>query len=134
VKRPIVLILATCRLTRFITTDWLGEWTICIPLRRWANGKELPLPNPQGWRVPLSVSDQAQVDEMVRGPVEPANGWRSKLVSGLDCSFCVGFWVGLTAIVVDIMPLPAPLRWLRARLLEALALNYVTAHISKRID
>ncbi len=115
----LLLPLAALRLTRFITTDWLGEWTIDAPARRWANRHES-----SAW--------------MYRNPpleeqVDPDNGWRSKLVKGLDCPFCVGFWIGLL-LIMAIALCPKPLRPILNSLLAALGLNYVVGHISKRID
>lgn len=34
--------LATARLTRVLTTDWIGEWTIVRPIKRWADKFERP--------------------------------------------------------------------------------------------
>ena len=56
-----------------------------------------------------------------------AVGWRNELVSGLECPFCIGFWVGL---IVLALPDNRLVRWV----LRGLALNYVVAHVSSRID
>lgn len=82
---------ATMRLTRLITADELGGWVIRQPSERWA------------WRK------------------EPGqNGWRHKLVSGLGCPFCVGFWVGAGVLAADIFCSRSP-AWRFT--LTALALN-----------
>lgn len=117
----VVLVLATLRATRFVTTDWLGEWTIVRPLKRWAI-----LGDHREGRGPVEGSDH-EVD-LHEG------GWRSKLVSGLDCPFCVGFWIG--ALMLAVLPLskvPGVGRLVRYAA-SALALNYITGHISARLD
>lgn len=54
-------------------------------------------------------------------------GWRDKAVGGLECPFCVGFWIGL---VVLLLPRRNRLvRWV----LAGLALNELTAHLGARL-
>ena len=99
----------TLRLSRLITSDTITDWWLRSPLDKWADLKE---------------------------PVYP--GWRAKLVSGLTCPFCVGFW--LTALVVlslAVMGGPGAegtlaLVWRYVAL--AFTLNYVAGHISARLD
>lgn len=57
---------ATMRLTRAVTTDDVGFWFVRYPAYEWAQAHE-----PQ------------------------ADGWRAKVTSGLDCPHCVGYWVGV---------------------------------------
>lgn len=126
--KPLIIGLATARLMRFMTTDTLGEWTVVGPLKMWAwrkEGKTL-----QGQRDALA---QLEAGDPVDTP--PAgNGWRSKLVEGLDCPFCMGFWLGLVVLVASTLtrvPVIGPV----VKLLGlGLALNYVAAHISSRVD
>lgn len=108
--------LAAARATRFITTDWLGEWLVVGPAKRWADA------TPGA----VAVSDD---DDRHRG------NHAQRLVSGLDCPFCVGFWLGagilLSHAVAARLPVYRPLHGL---VVHALALNYVTGHLSRRID
>jgi hypothetical protein len=63
------------------------------------------------------------------------NAWRKKLVSGLSCPFCVGFWISVGAIGVLCLaggPAdPADWWWFGA---SAFALSYLVGHISSRLD
>src|SRR5690606_39896638 len=65
----------------------------------------------------------------------PDHGWRSKLVSGLDCPFCVGTWVGFAAIGSYLIARrrPAPLAVWRF-LAAGLGMNYMVGHVCSRID
>lgn len=124
--RLALLALATARLTRFVTTDWLGEWWLVRPAKRWAVRRE-----PPATRAPTLAPYVAADD------AEPApdNGWRSKLVHGLDCPFCVGFWIGGAVLVGEAATRRAPrLRGAWTLALGALALNYLVGHVSSRID
>lgn len=122
-----VAALATARLTRFITSDFLGEWLIVGPAKRWA------------WRhdMPVSAGNESLRAALGADPTPtpaPHWGWRSKLVKGLDCPYCVGFWLG--AIVLAVLPLRrVPVLGALVRFgLSAFALNYVVGHVSSRID
>ncbi|AWN07705.1 hypothetical protein HOT31_gp034 [Microbacterium phage Hendrix] len=135
--RWIVLTLAVLRATRFVTTDKLGEWTVSGPLIRWAWLKE-------GGHLP---PEDRQVIERWRAGMEPLpmpepdRGWRSKLVNGLDCPFCLGFWVAALGVTLE-LAIPHSPRSLPGSALRsawkvgkaAFALNYVTGHVSKRLD
>ena len=134
VVRYAVLVLATLRLVRFLTTDKLGEWTIVGPLKRWA------------WRNDQSLSEDIRtrleevfVRDMREGkPQEtpPAHrGWRSKMVNGLDCGYCLSPWItgGLLIGEATLGRIPVVKhvwRWLTA----TLALSYVIGHAWKRLD
>jgi hypothetical protein len=96
---------ATMRLTRLIVTDDLGGWTVKWPAYRWAQR------------------------------VDP-NGetWKGKAVSGLDCPFCVGTWIGfgvlgLTAVTDPSGSLGRAWRFVMA----GLALNEIAAHLGARL-
>ena len=117
-----VAALATARLTRFFTSDKLGEWLIVGRVKRWASQIESPTTPPA-----LGEVDPYPTPE-------PRWGWRSKLVSGLDCPYCVGFWLG--ALVLAVLPLRrVPVLGALIRFgIGAFALNYVVAHMSARID
>lgn len=101
-----LLVLATLRVSRLVTTDNLpGQWWIHAPLYKKAYGK---------------------------GGTTPA--W-AKYLDGLGCPFCVGFWIGLVA-VVSLWLVGGPgeaadwWRWLAG----AFALNYVVGHVASRLD
>lgn len=94
------------RLTRLVIKDDIGLWYVRGPSAMWAMDRE---PN--------------------------ADGWRARLQSGLDCPFCVGFWIGcgvLLSLWLAGGPGVAwePWRWVAG----ALTMNYISAHINSRLD
>ena len=104
----LLAVLGAARITRVIVTDDIGLWYIRGPLVSWVIKHE-----PDHF------------------------GWRSRLWSGLDCPFCVGFWVGVL-VLVSLAAVGGPdadttaatiWRWVMA----AFALNYVTAHVGARL-
>ena len=104
------------------TSDKLGEWLIVGRVKRWASQIESPVTPPA-----LGEVDPYPTPE-------PHWGWRSKLVSGLDCPYCVGFWLGGVVLLVSMLrraPVVGPVVRFG---LGMLALNYVVAHMSARID
>ena len=54
-----VTALATARLTRLITSDWLGEWHIVRPLKRWAVNEQDGV---MGRRCMLVVNDAGRAE------------------------------------------------------------------------
>ncbi|QDP45496.1 hypothetical protein SEA_FUZZBUSTER_12 [Microbacterium phage FuzzBuster] len=139
VGRIILTALAALRATRFVTSDSLGEWVIVGRAKAWAYRHEAKGQTIDGHaftavQVAQMAEASARLGETV--PTPPASwGWRSKLVSGLDCPFCVGFWLGAAALLAELVTRRVPvLRGLWSFAAGALALNYVTGHISKRID
>ena len=125
-----LVVLATLRLTRLITTDWLGEWLIVAPAKHWA--------------VETANDEQVITSDLEEGASEIWNdldwtqvtSWRLKLVKGLDCPFCVGYWIGLVILGVTAAVIFAPV-WLVIAwgiLLGSLALNYIVGHVSSKID
>lgn len=133
--KALIIFLATARLMRFLTTDTLGEWTIVGPMKRWAWRKEHRKSNADlsDAEINTFLEELMEQDEPVPTP-PAASGWRSKLVHGFDCPFCSGFWMGLLVLVASTMirvPLIGPLLKLAG---VGLALNYVAAHLSSRID
>ena len=127
-----VAALATARLTRFFTSDKLGEWLIVGRVKRWAARREVP--------ADLAADLERRFDEEVsqgRAVASPPArwGWRSKLVSGLDCPYCVGMWIGLLVLIGQtIAPRIPVVRTLWKFTIGALALNYLVGHVSSRID
>lgn len=110
---------ASLRLTRFITSDTLGEWVLVGRLRRWADEHE--------------ARHLAARGETPSEDHEPET-WQARAVSGLDCPFCVGFWLGAAALAswpaVRNTRLQGPWRFVAG----ALTLNYLAGHISARLD
>jgi hypothetical protein len=101
----ILVLGATMRLTRLVVTDDLGVWVLKWPARRWA----------------------ARADPH-------STGWQTKAVSGLDCPFCVGTWVGYGVLASYCLARRSP--WLGGcwRFVAAgLALNEVAAHLGARL-
>lgn len=124
ILRALVLVLITARLSRFVTSDTLGEWLIVSPANEWAA-------NHEGQRRSRLQYD----DGSDAGPdIDPRDGWRSKLVSGLGCPHCVGFWLGLVVLAVSkLTRVPVLGKLIRFAGL-GLALNYVVGHVSSRLD
>ena len=108
----------TLRLTRLVTTDDISEWWLRDPAEKWAiKHKKL-----------VHVSRDNRTETY-------STGWRGKLVSGLDCPFCIGFWLGLGAVIsLDFVggPGSASDRWRYTA--GAFTLNYISAHVSARLD
>jgi hypothetical protein len=121
--RVILTVLATARLTRFVTQDFLGHWWIVQPARRWA-----VFGTPLYHTLPESIDAEWEENE--------PRTWRQKLVKGLDCPFCVGFWIGglvlLTGVICTALgPIP---RAVWRFTMGTFALNYVVGHLSSRVD
>lgn len=109
---------ATARLTRLVITDDLGLWLIKKPVVEWASRRH-----------PLPVIREGVTE--LRG-WEP--NWRDKLVSGIDCPFCVGFWIGAGVLGGTMVTRPATrLGRVWRFVLAALSLNYVAAHTGARL-
>jgi hypothetical protein len=120
---------AALRVTRFVTTDVLGGWVLSDPLHRWASGHEPGHPF---------------------GYLAPPEAWRHRLISALDCPFCVGTQAALVtgaalaATSSRTAPSHGPLRSQRSRTsplgraLRAAAASltaaYVVGHVSHRLD
>ena len=117
---------AALRVTRFATTDVLGGWVLSDPLHRLANRLEPATPpHPFGYLAPASA------------PLH-------RLVSALDCPFCVGTQAALVigaALAATSSTSPTARHGRRSpagRLVRsacaALAAAYVVGHVSHRID
>lgn len=112
---------AALRVTRFATTDVLGGWALSDPLHQWADRREPGQPF---------------------GYLAPASAPLHRLVSALDCPFCVGTQsalaigaaLALTSSRTGRCSRTSPLgRALRAGA-AALGAAYVVGHVSHRID
>lgn len=141
----LLIIGATLRLTRLITSDTAGEWLIVAPLRAIAmkhererrewlaailsnlSGEAEHLQDPATRRLKDDIIDKLSDDLPL--------SWQARLISGLECPFCIGFWIGLALIwgtlVLSTVPV-AGVIWLS--ILAALALNYLVGHLSALID
>ena len=120
---------AALRVTRFATTDVLGGWVLADPAKRWAGRRD---PRPGG-------------DPRASHPfgyAAPPQAWRHRLVSALDCPFCVGTQativigaaLALTSSRTGRCSRTSPLgRALRAGA-ATLGAAYVVGHVSHRID
>ena len=112
---------AALRVTRFATTDVLGGWVLADPLKSWAARREPhDPPHPFGYAAPPSAP-------------------RHRLVSALDCPFCVG--TQATLAIGAALALTSSRSGRRSRLgrglraaCATLGAAYVVGHISHRID
>lgn len=112
---------AALRVTRFATTDVLGGWALSDPLHRWASSKEPGQPF---------------------GYLAPASAPRHRLVSALDCPFCVGTQaalaigaaLALTSSRSGRVSRRSPLGLALRAGAATLAAAYVVGHVSHRID
>jgi hypothetical protein len=104
--QDVVLVVgSTMRLTRLIVADDLGGWIVKYPAYRWANARD-----------------------------PRAETWRAKLVTGLDCPFCVGTWIGFAVLGLTGAANPSGRVGRAWRFVMAgLTLNEVTAHLGARL-
>jgi len=139
VVRYLVLTVAVLRATRLVTTDKLGGWLLEEPSKKWAAKHEgeakrrkyrefVEEYRKRGAEVPL-------YDHWYSGEGDEPLSWQGKLVSGLDCPFCVGFWLGLLALIGEATLGRVPgVRVLWRLGVAAFAMNYVVGHVSHRLD
>lgn len=109
---------AALRVTRFATTDVLGGWVLADPAKAWADRLEPGQPF---------------------GYLAPASAPRHRLVSALDCPFCVGTQATLAlGAALALTSSPTRRRSPLGRALRAgaatLGAAYVVGHVSHRID
>ncbi len=109
-----VTALAVARLIRLVTTDDLGGWAVRDPAYRWAGY------DPDGYELRTGG-----------GAVLNPPDWKAKLVSGLECPWCVGYWLGVVVLTFDAAA-PRSRLWRFTK--AGLALNYVVAQVSSRLD
>jgi hypothetical protein len=123
-RDTVLVVGSTMRLTRLLVTDDIGNWFVKWPAYRWAQRN-----NP----VPPAKLGPFGVDTSEQREWEP--NWRDKLVMGLDCPFCVGTWLGFGVLAItELLPPRSPLGRLWRFVMAGLSLNYLTAHISSRLD
>ena len=129
---------ATARMTRFITTDTLGGWLLYDPAVRWANFHERSLEHPDGqptnvWKQNARTAEARE--HTLNLEPDPDKGWRSKLVTGLTCPFCAGTWIGFAAIGSYRIARRRPATLAAWRFVASgLSLNYLVGHVASRID
>jgi hypothetical protein len=115
------------RLTHLITHDKIGEWAVVGPARKWARPYEEAAQS-VAFKRGVTPDEIALIET---GTLSP----EGKLFSGLECPWCVGFWIGGVVIIgtltIGRLPIVGTL-WRIA--LGALSLNYVVGHVSSRID
>ena len=116
---------AALRVTRFATTDVLGGWVLSDPLHRLADRHEPGQPF---------------------GYLAPASAPLHRLVSALDCPYCVGtqaaLAIGLSMAATASASAPSaslrsrrsPLGRLIRSAAASLAAAYVVGHVSHRLD
>ena len=111
---------AALRITRFATTDTLGGWVLVDPLKRWADDRD-PRPAPS--------------QTYPFGYAAPPEAWRHRLVSALDCPYCVGTQatLAIAAVLALLPPASRPGRLAHAAA-AALAASYLVGHVSHRLD
>lgn len=129
----ILLTGAALRVTRFATTDVLGGWVLADPAKAWAERHD---PRPAA----------SPHTSHPFGYAAPPQAWRHRLVSALDCPFCVGTQatlaigaaLALTASRTAPATSPRSRRSPLGRALRAacatLGAAYVVGHVSHRID
>ena len=146
----VLVVLTTLRLTRFVTTDTLGDY-LTLGFRGWASQYDSvraadyrrqmqgllqkgesgeALSAGEGRRL-LKMSCRLGEREDRQMPVS----FPGLLAEGLACPFCVGFWIGLVVIVLTLVLAAVPVAaaiWFV--LLMALSLNYVTGHLGASWD
>lgn len=134
---------SAARLTRFFTTDTLGEW-LTQPAREWSQVREseqrvrtwATLQEQLQHQDRLTLQEQVRHDRLVEEMSEDDPiSWQARLISGLDCPFCVGTWVSLVVIGSYALTRRSPQARLAWRVVAgALATNYLTAHVNSRLD
>lgn len=111
-------VLAAARLSRLAITDDIGRWWLKEPIDR-------------------AMDRYAERELWAAANVgrDPAEPWWWKYRSGLDCPFCIGFWLGAAVLVTGAAatrrPGPAASAWRLGA--GALALNYAAAHLGARL-
>ncbi|QHB37144.1 hypothetical protein QDA03_gp09 [Microbacterium phage Terij] len=147
-------LLAALRATRFVTQDWLGEWTLVGPAKRWAAPYENVAigfskaewearhegERARGQEVAYDLYDGTMTTNWERGweawyGIAGPLSKQARLVKGLDCPFCVGFWLTGAAVLAAAAANRGPRRRATFQVLAgAFGANYLTGHISKRLD
>lgn len=135
-----LLTLATLRATRFITSDWLGEWALVSKARAWAARHEETARRALYEEMRADIAPRPLPPYDHWAPADDEDGhrsWQAKLVKGLDCGYCWGYWAGVLILAGELATRTRPLRWTRPlwnAFLATFALNYVVGHIWEKLD
>ena len=149
VVRYLGLLLAAVRVARLTTKDEWGEWVYVGRIKRWATWAEAPFKKRDNYadgtseRIvakdaagPWINIDNGEMGSALTPP--PEWGWRSKLVKGLDCGFCLTPWLVGGLLIATALTRPGrPLALLRPFfdwLVSTLALSYVAGHVWNKLD
>ena len=103
---------ASARLSRLVITDDIGRWWVKEPVDR-----------------AMDAYAEREIWASANVGQDPREPWWWKYRSGLDCPFCVGFWLG-AGVLASRAVLPEKV-WRFGS--GALALNYVAAHLGSRL-
>lgn len=107
------------RLTRAVVTDDIGQWWVKDPLDRWMHGHK-------------AVTSEESTTGESSYEVHTLASWH-KYLSGLECPYCIGFWIGAGVMASHALAkrtgLLGPWRFVAG----ALALNEVAAHVGVKI-
>ena len=107
---------ATARLSRLVVVDEIGQWWIKDPIDS-----------------AMEAYGDREIAAAEREGREPRTPWWWKYRSGLDCPFCVGFWLGAGVLASERVTRGTPLRGPWRFAVGALTLNYVVAHTAARL-
>jgi hypothetical protein len=143
-----VLVLATVRIVRLVTTDKLPEQLVIRHVRDWRDRREVEVREQMSEVIRRSEARAAHSPQQCDAIRQVNVKWAQRIdstepltvagliVEGLDCPFCVGFWIGGAVLVGEAVTrrAPSPVRAAWRLLTGALALNYVTGHLSSRLD
>lgn len=129
------IVLATLRLTRFVVVDSLGAWMFRDRAAMIAENAESEFrAAAQDFLDSNPPQDEARRAEAALADPNPRTFW-GRLFSGLECPYCVGFWIGLAVIGLTLwlqnIPVLAPLWFI---FMGGLGLNYIVGHIVERFD
>ena len=118
--RAALLTLTAARLTRLVVWDEIADWWLKDPIDRAA----------QRWYSEQTEALRTADGHVVR-EVEPEQPWWWKYRSGLDCPYCVGFWLGVGVLAIDAAAGEHPI-WRLTR--DALAMNMVVAPVLRALE
>lgn len=139
-----LVLFATLRLTRLVTTDSLGDWWIRKPLGRWAANHERMTRAAREHTIITMLTEHPDMTDEARRYLEDLAeeldtedwvSWQGRLISGLYCPYCVGFWIGAAMVILTVVLMPlATLGTLWLVALSILSLSYVVGHLSAQLD
>lgn len=120
----------TMRLTRFVVADELGELWIKDPLdraaHRWWTRETTKVKSRRN-----ALRRMGHNEDLVLSRVpDLEQPWWWKYRSGLDCPFCVGFWIGTAVLASEAVA--GRSRWWKFGA-AAFTLNEVAAHLGARL-